>query len=193
MVLPGHIAGGYLAARGLLAFFHPGFDILETNALLVVGMLAAELPDIDLIRFYFEHKADSSNRKNDPNNKNNSDSHRDYITHAPFLWMVISLAIAATGYICGWIFISWIGWMVLSGTLSHFILDSLEHGVMWLWPSSSKRFVLKKDGPIDDVDARPGSPAHHARYIVQVYPKTLTFWFEIIITVLALLVFFKGF
>jgi hypothetical protein len=177
MVLPGHIAGGYLAARGLLAIFHPGFSSTEIDSLLIIGTLAGELPDIDLIKLYFDHKLERPNRVND---------HRIYFTHAPFFWLVISLLIVAGGYLAGSLFTEWIGWLVLVGSWSHLILDSLEYGVMWLWPWSNKCFALKKKVPIEDIAARPGSPSYHLQYINRVYWKTITFWSEIILTLAAL-------
>ena len=177
MVLPGHIAGGYLAARGLLAIFHPGFSSVEIDSLLIIGTLAGELPDIDLIKLYLDHKLERPNRVND---------HRVYITHAPFFWLVISLAIVAGGYLAGSLFTEWIGWLVLAGSWSHLILDSLEYGVMWLWPFSKKLSALKKEVPIEDIAARPGSPSYHLQYINRVYWKTITFWAEIILTLAAL-------
>ncbi len=166
MVLPGHLAGGYLATRALLAISHPGFSVAETDTLLIIGTLAGELPDIDLVRWYFDAKGD----------------HRDYFTHAPFFWLLISLAIAAAGYFFGSLFTEWVGWLVLAGSWSHLMLDSIEYGVMWLWPISSKSFVLKKEVPPENIAARPGSPSHHFKYVTGVYMKTISFWLEMIVS-----------
>ena len=135
MVLPGHLAGGYLAARGLLAVFHPALPPIEIDSLLIIGTLAGELPDINLIRLYFNYKLERPNRVN---------NHRVYVTHAPLFWLVISLLIVAGGYLAGSLFTEWIGWLVLAGSWSHLLLDSIEDGVMWLWPYSKKCFAMKK-------------------------------------------------
>jgi len=177
MVLPGHIAGGYLAARGLLAIFHPGFGSIETDSLLIIGTLAGELPDIDLIRLYLDHKLERPNRVND---------HRVYVTHAPFFWLVISLAIVTGGYLAGSLFTEWIGWLVLAGSWSHLLLDSIEDGVMWLWPYSKKCFAMKKGLSCEAITAKPGTPTYHLQYINKVYWKTVTFWVEIVLTLAAL-------
>ncbi len=179
MVLPGHLAGGYLAARGLIAVFHPGFSSTEIDALLIIGTLAGELPDIDLAKLYFDHKFAKPGRTND---------HRVYITHAPLFWLLISAIVAAIGWACGSLFIEWIGLFILSGSWIHLLIDSLEYGVMWLWPFSKKLFALKKEVPVEDIAARPGSPMYHALYIAKVYMKTVSFWAEIVITATALYV-----
>ena len=185
MVLPGHLAGGYLVTRGLLAIFHPGFSATEIDSLLIIGTLAGEFPDVDLIRLYFDNKPlDAKTTAS----KLTTD-HRTYITHAPLLWLLISLSTVVIGYLCSSIFTEWIGWLILAGSWSHLLLDSIEYGVMWFWPFSKRRFVLKKEMPPENIDARPGSLAHHFQYITRVYMKTVTFWAEIIVTLAALLAF----
>lgn len=163
--------------------FHPALPPIEINSLLIIGTLAGELPDIDLIRLYFDHKLERPGRVND---------HRVYITHAPFFWLMISLIIVAGGYLAGSLFTEWIGWLVLAGSWSHLILDSLEYGVMWLWPFSKKLFTAKKEVPSENIAARPGSPSHHFHYISKVYVKTISFWVEIIITLAAAYLFFTS-
>ncbi len=177
MVLPGHLAAGYLATRALLAIFHPGFSSTEIDALLIIGTLAGELPDIDLAKLYFDHKLKRPNRTND---------HRVYITHAPLFWLIISITVALVGFLVSSIFVEWIGWLIWAGSWTHLAIDSIEYGVMWAWPFSKKLFALKKEVPVETIDARPGSPKYHFKYIKEVYLKTVSFWAEIIITLAAL-------
>jgi hypothetical protein len=179
MVLPGHLAGGYLAARGLLAVFHPGFSTAEIDALLIIGTLAGDLPDIDLARWYFEGKGD----------------HRKYFTHGPFFWLLISLAIATGGYLSGSVFTEWIGWLILASSWVHLLFDSIEDGVMWLWPWSKKLFLLLRESPriivarAEKVTAPIGSLTNHFQYITRVYMRRPTSWVEITITIAAICLF----
>jgi len=133
MVLPGHIAGGYLAAEAILLLAHPALPASQLTALLIIGTLAGEAPDIDLIWFYLEHRF---------NKTVNVEGHRDYVTHAPLVWVIISLIIAVIGMAAHSVFTEYIGWMILAGSMSHFILDSIEYGVTWLWPLTNKNMLF---------------------------------------------------
>ena len=171
MVLPGHLAGGYLAARALLSLTHASFPPGQTTALLAIGTLAGELPDIDLVRFALD--------------KRDAD-HRDYFTHAPLFWLAIALVIALVGYAAGSPFSEFVGWLVLSGSWCHLLFDSVEYGVMWLWPFSVKRFALERRVPEEHIDAPAGSLRHHVAFMFGPYLKTWTFWAEIAVTLFAL-------
>ncbi|MDE2037948.1 MAG: metal-dependent hydrolase [Patescibacteria group bacterium] len=179
MVLPGHLAGGYLAAKALLAAAHASFTPSQTAALLAIGTLAGELPDIDLAFFYVAHVIRKDGTK---------DSHRDHITHAPAFWLAVSLVIAAAGYAAGSSFVAFIGWIVLAGTWSHFILDSIEYGIRWLWPFSDKRFCLR-EVPEAQIDGVKGSLTYYWRYIAdRRHLGRVTFYAEIAVTAAAIAV-----
>jgi membrane-bound metal-dependent hydrolase YbcI (DUF457 family) len=178
MVLPGHIAGGYLATKALLSLTHAALTPLQTQIVSVVGTLSGEAPDIDLIWFYFEKRRAKAPEKQ---------SHRDHPTHLPVTWLVISLSIMAIGYAAGSSFTGYIGAAVLCGSWSHLILDSIEYGVRWLWPFSNRRFCLK-DVSLPTSDRRPGSPAFYWEHIKTSYVKGLTFYVEIAVTLIALFV-----
>ena len=177
MVLPGHLAGGYLTATALLAVFHPDFSVAQTNTLLIIGTLAGELPDIDLFFFNIKYRHHTANR---------TDSHRNYITHIPFFWFIISFTISFIGLIFYSSFIEWIGLIILAGTFSHFILDSIEYGIRWLAPLSNKRFALQLEVPEKPTNDRPGSIRQYFHFLIRTYWKTKTFWLEIIVTITAL-------
>jgi hypothetical protein len=176
MVLPGHLAGGYLAARWLLAVFHPGFSQIEIDSLLIVGTLAGDLPDIDLAWYSFKHLVLKSQE---------NDDHRQYISHSPLIWLGISSLVVLFGLIAGSIFTQFIGWMILCGTWSHFILDSIEHGVMWLWPISKKKLYLR-DAPDPDLPGQKGGIKWYWDYIIKVYPYRITLYAEIVVTLAAI-------
>ena len=182
MVLPGHLAGGYIATTALLAVFHPDFSIVQTNILLIIGTLAGELPDIDLLKLYVDNKPNDKKT----NGKHTTDNHHSYITHAPFFWLIISLIIVACGFIAHSIFTQYIGWLIISGTWTHFIFDSIEFDVRWLWPFSNKYYSLIKREHTKNITARPGTFLNYIQFITQEYVKSITFWLEIIVTITAL-------
>ena len=195
MVLPGHLAGGYLAATVLLAIFHPDLSTNQINCLLIIGTLAGELPDIDLIFFNLAHR---KYQKNITQNTLKSDykiinSHRNYITHIPFFWLLISLAIVIIGQIFNSIFTEYLGWTILVGTWSHLILDSIEYGILWLSPFSKKIYAIKENTLQGNTPHRQGSLIQHFHFVITTYWKIYTFWIEIAISIVALIVLFKSF
>jgi len=182
MVLPGHLAGGYLATTALLVFFHPDLSTSQVNGLLIIGALAGELPDIDLIFFNLAH------RKN-----HKIESHRDYLTHIPLFWLLISTVVVVSGFIFNSVFIEYLGWIVLIGTWSHLILDSIEYGISWLSPISKKKFAIKNNTNKENIIYRQGSILQHFHFITTTYLKTTTIWIEILVSIIAITVFFKPF
>jgi len=183
MVLPGHLGGGYLAAKALLSLLHPAFSAAKINLLLIIGTLAGEFPDIDLIRAYCAGKSSREYKDED---------HRNYFTHTPFIWLLISLLVIFFGYVISSSFTRYIGLMILAGSWSHLLLDSIEYGVMWLWPFSKKRYSLIKKIPEANITARPGTIRAHLQFVEGAYLHTWTFWAELAITFVAIIVFFNS-
>ncbi len=177
MVLPGHLAGGYLATIALLTVFPSDLTINQINTLLIIGTLAGEFPDIDLLFFNLKYRHNTANR---------NDSHRNYITHIPFFWLVSSLIVVIIGIIFNSTFTKYLGWVILAGTWSHFILDSIEYGIRWFAPISNKRFAIKLEVPEKPTSDRPGSLKQYFHFLVQTYWKMSTFWLEIIVTIVAI-------
>jgi len=177
MVLPGHLAGGYLATKAIVAIFQPALNSSQVIWLYLIGTLAGELPDIDIAWFYLTRIVFKTNSK---------ENHREHATHAPLLWLALSLIIAAAGYILKDIFVQYIGWTILVGTWSHFILDSIEYGIRWLWPFSDKRLCFR-EVPDADIDAPKGSLSYYWEFVTGHYPRRLTFCAEIIVVVVAIL------
>ena len=182
MVLPGHLAGGYLVTKALLVILHPVFSVWQMRAIYVVGIIASELPDVDIGVLFVDHLF---SRKCD------KASHREYITHAPFFWLLISLTIVLVGYIFSDIFVQFVGWALLAGTFTHFILDSLEYGIAWLRPFSARRFFLREIAE-EKSSKTQGSLGYYWELICNYYIHNWTFYLEIAITVVAICIFIFG-
>lgn len=185
MVLPGHLAGGYLATTALISLTGWSFSINELNTLYIIGALAGEIPDIDLFAFYFENKFKTQSKEE---NGDKSHTHRKYFTHTPLFWIIASLSISILGMLFSSIFTFAIGLVILVGTMSHFILDSIDYGITWLKPFSQKRFsifpmeTIVKHSPNEIV----GSLSYYWNYLKSTYLKQATFYAEFLITVIAL-------
>ena len=143
-------------ARGLLFIevAHVGAQFTpltphQYTILLVAGVLSGDLPDIDVIWYFLRNKTVG------PEHLGN---HRHYVTHAPIIWLVLGIIVASISFLLGSLFWTTIGLMLWLGPWTHFLCDSIEYGVMWLWPISTKRYALLGEGPAE-VEARIGAKA----------------------------------
>ncbi|MFA6295551.1 MAG: metal-dependent hydrolase [Candidatus Paceibacterota bacterium] len=182
MVLPGHLSGGYLATYSLLALTHASFSPLQTSILYTIGIIAGEIPDIDLLFFYLEYRKDKIHK---------IFNHRYYITHTPALWLAISLLTIIFGLIFNSVFTIFIGLTILIGSWSHFVLDSIEYGIRWIWPISNRRFFIRDVPDSYIAGQRRGTFSYYWKYISSVYITRWSFYLEILITIVALLLAFK--
>lgn len=192
MVLPGHLAGGYIATTIVLNLLPASvqFSTDQLTILYIVGILSGEIPDIDLLLFYFLKK------KNKDQSKNN---HREFITHVPLFWFIISLIIFSLGFLFNSKFIEILALLLLAGTLSHFVFDSIEYGIRWIEPFSKKRLSLFKDSEktntnnIDEKNIAIGSISYYWNYIKISYIKSSTIYFEITVVIIAIIIFLSPF
>ena len=139
MLPPGHLAAGYLVATAYESIFHPVLTPGQNKGLLWIGALAGFIPDIDMFFAFIKIKAwriDSEKA-----------DHRAFFTHYPIIWLIMSLAIFIIGKTLSNVFIQSISIVIFLGTLSHFILDSLDsgNGIKWLWPFSNKLYTIKNN------------------------------------------------
>jgi len=181
MVLPGHLSGGYLATGAVLSLFSLPLSSAEINALYIIGTIAGEIPDIDLFAFYFEKKKDSHS---------SNDTHREYLTHTPFFWLIFSSIISLFGLIFSSSFVMILGLIVFVGTISHFILDSIDYGIVWFSPFYKKRFAIFEMKPIEVKSENEviGSLSYYWNYLQSAYLKQVTFYAEVLITIIAIFV-----
>lgn len=183
MVLPGHLAGGYLATTLLLA--SAGFPMkldADWTTLMIVGTLAGEAPDIDLL-FFNLHQRFSKN-------PSRYDNHREFITHTPIFWIALCSIMLIMGIFINSIFVQLLAQVILVGSLSHFLLDSLEDGIRWLYPLSSRLFYLRKVAE-HKVDGVKGTLRYYYKLLNRTFYKRITFYAEIIILIIAIWVAFR--
>ncbi len=177
MILPGHLAGGYLVTKALALVVNPAMSPEQMVAIFIIGTLAGELPDIDIaihiFTKYFTKRIDKPN-------------HREYITHTPLFWAIISGIISSIGYLINSDFVIFGGLIILAGTWSHLLLDSIEYGVRWLWPFSNKRYSIIKESTEKVVFNNPGSISYYFDVLKFSCGHKLLLYIEICITLLAL-------
>lgn len=183
MVLPGHLAGGYLAALALLTVGEPSITAAQASALLAIGAIAGDGPDIDLFLYYFNQRSKRPSA--------DSSGHRHYITHTPAFWLVLSLIIFGIGLIADSTFVQYIGWVILAGSWSHLLLDSIEFGVRWLWPIMKRRYyLLPGSNPV--IDEPKGTLRYYRELIRATAFRNVTFYAEITVTAIAIVVLFQS-
>jgi membrane-bound metal-dependent hydrolase YbcI (DUF457 family) len=136
MLPPGHVAAGYLVSLGVGAVLGNHFPELRTPAMIALGTAAAFLPDLDMIASFLKVKRLYFNKDwQKPEN-----NHRYYPSHYPLLYLVASGAIFLLGILLKKPMIETAAIMFLTGTWSHFLLDSWMVGIKWLWPWSGKNY-----------------------------------------------------
>jgi inner membrane protein len=124
----GHLPASYLWTRFLINHWKQVLNHMSAKKVIVFGMIASLLPDLDIIYFYFV-----DHRKH---------LHHGYWTHIPFFW----LAIFGIWLLIGLAFkrskIFGLGIIMGSNILLHMVLDTIVGKVRWLYPLSRHDFFL---------------------------------------------------
>ena len=179
MLWIGHIAFGYLSTK-LILIFAPQFSNSEYNLLMLIGIIASLLPDLDFIPFFIKHRSIKLQK-----NK----SHRKIYSHSPLLWtsiLIIAMFFTTSPlalFTC---------LVILVGSLSHFIADSIEYGIYWLWPFSSVKWRLRQARGSEPLDKENSILGYYTTFIKKVYIKNWTFYIELFIITIAILVFLNS-
>lgn len=171
MLPTGHVAAGFITAKILLHYTHTSFSQAEITQLLWWGTFFGFSPDIDVFYFFLKHKTLLVSGEDSHN-----DSHRKYISHAPSIWLCAGLLIYFVAPTAYWQYVGLLLWL---GSWSHFILDSVEYGIMWFWPFSSKVYALKSVNEKFAI-TEVGFIAHTMQFM-RLYSKRLSFYLELII------------
>ena len=131
MLPPGHIAAGYVTTKALLHYTHAQLTHHQQTVLLWWGSVLGLAPDFDVFYWLVKHRTLKAEHK--------TDNHRYFLSHAPILWLLaggLIFLLAPTEY--GKLF----GLLVWLCSWSHFVLDSIQYGIMWLWPLNKRIYCL---------------------------------------------------
>jgi membrane-bound metal-dependent hydrolase YbcI (DUF457 family) len=99
--------------------------------LMALGVFFGFAPDLDF--FYGFAKAKTWTATEQEFN------HRRYLSHAPILWLLLGGFIYFIGPHPFW---KEVGILLWIGSWTHFVLDSIESGVMWLWPFQTVQYAF---------------------------------------------------
>lgn len=179
MLPTGHIVAGFIVAHSLLAVTDPQLTPSQTQILLWTGAFFGFVPDLDMFYAFFKTKSFTV-----PAPKIN---HRFYLPHRPMIWLAVGVLVSVFASNPFWQLFGLLIWL---GTWSHFVLDSLELGVMWLWPLNTKFYALKDPG-IRENNETKGFFKSWIRHLTYFYPRqfTNTFILELIILATTLVIY----
>jgi len=180
MLPTGHIAGGYLVAQAVLALAHPALSVMEQQQLLWWGMFFAFAPDLDMFVVFMKTKRFVAS---------DDVSHRKFWSHAPILWLVGGLAIFFFGLVQRSVFIEYLGIIVWLGSWSHFALDTIQHGVMWLWPWGKEPVALFDRGIKDNIPLQVFLSYWVKSVKFYITRLAISFVLELVVIITALLVY----
>ncbi len=175
----GHLAAGYLTTIGVVKLVKPELDPGQINYLLALGAFWGFAPDLDQFWFFFKNKnflvAPPGATK----------THREFITHAPVVWLLAGLAFYLFGKSE---FVKLFGILVWFSSWSHFLLDSIAFGIPWLWPFTNKLYAIKDAGQ-NPICIEDKNFFQHSLKFLREYSKKISFYLEILIILTALIIF----
>ncbi|WP_435169448.1 metal-dependent hydrolase [Falsirhodobacter sp. 1013] len=117
-----HLPAGYLLTDRLTR------GLQRRRRLMGVGLVAAVLPDTDLLWFYLV---------NDRQNL-----HHDFLFHWPLFWVAVAALFWILGRLAGWRDGGVVAGVALASLLLHMVLDSVVAEIAWLAPFSDRTFGL---------------------------------------------------
>jgi hypothetical protein len=177
MLPTGHAAAGFITAYSFIKIVKPDLDPSQINQLLYLGAFFGFSPDLDEFWFFFKTKgllvAPADQKIN----------HRYYLSHAPVLWLIVGVIIFVFSSTAFWQSAGLLLWLC---SWSHFLADSIEYGIMWLWPFNGKLFAFK-DREINITIPERNFFKHSFTYL-KLYTTRLSFYLEVLFIVLAILV-----
>lgn len=173
MLPPGHVAAGFLSAQALLQTIKPGLSAAQEQNLLWWGAFWAFAPDLDIFWAFFKAKSFYYNQKD-------NSVHRQFLTHIPLLWLIPALLIYLFAQSQYWQMFGLVMW---AGSWSHFLLDSLEYGVMWLWPVNRQVWALKNSGVKHQFSG--DTFWDYWKNFLKYYCRSLTFYSEVAVLLAA--------
>lgn len=184
MLPTGHIAGGYLVAKAVLAIAHPALSVADQEHLIWWTMFFSFAPDLDMFIMFFKLKKFRGEHGH---------NHRTSWFHAPVLWLVAGLILSLIGWGMSRTFIEYLGLLLWLGSWSHFVFDSIQDGIMWRWPFSSEFVPLVGTMPDHNAPHPTGGFFSYWSGAVKSYAVTepWPFYLEFILIISALVVFFR--
>lgn len=171
MVLPGHLAAGYITTFFTITTLGYSFTPTEQTLLLSIGTLLGDAPDLDVFFNFLKNKSIKVFSLK---------GHRDHITHIPLLWLLIGAMVWLTSSSD---FYKTFGILLWLCPWSHLLCDSIftDTGVRWFAPFTQKSVMIFKKNNED-------FPTNW-KNLFHKYTQNPLFYIEFSLTILALTIF----
>lgn len=115
-------------------------------------------------------------------------NHRRFASHAPAVWFLLSSAVY---FLTTTTYGHYFALMMFLGSWFHFALDSIEPGIMWLWPFDKKLYSLFPARAPERPNAGSESVfAFYRRIFRENIMQTVTFRAEVCVVLIALIAAF---
>ena len=176
MLPTGHIAAGFLTAFGVIKILKPDLGPHQVNQLCMMGAFWGFAPDLDVFYSFAKQKSLLVSHSGTP-------IHRKFFFHAPMVWLILGLSIFLFG---SSVYLKTFGLIVWLASWSHFVLDSIEYGIMWLWPWKRKIYALWRAGEAWRIEEK--NFFKHSFKFLYFYSKRISFYLEIVIILSALII-----
>ncbi len=173
-----HAASAYVLAFFLLKILNPALGPEQLNHLLLWSLFWGVIVDWDMIVSYSMLRSLKMSTKI---------SHRRFPSHSPLPWLIISLTIYFLATTLYWkIF----GLVILVSTIAHLLGDSIEIGIMWLWPFSKKQYSLLAFKDSDFFRSERSLLKYYAKMYRHVYMRMGAFKVGLAMVVIAITTLF---
>lgn len=177
MLPPGHVAAGYLTAQAFITIVKPDLNQTQLNQLLMWGALFGFIPDLDVLYSFIREKALTV--------RHSENNHRKYYSHTPVLWLLAGVVVY---FVAPGSYGKMLGLLLWLASWSHFLLDSIQYGIMWLWPFSNRIYALKdREVEVKGSFTAPGFWGYWLTFM-KFYTRQISFYIEIFIILIALIV-----
>lgn len=161
-MLIAHLPVSWLATRKMLQLPGISFDIHFQRTLMIAGVVAGVLADLDLLYFFLvDHQ---------------QHLHHDYWTHLPLFWTMLFIAAIAACAVTHSRRLFNLSLIVYANLMLHMLLDTVTGKIKWGWPFVDHAFYLFE------------VPARFTPWIVN-FVLHWTFGMELALVVLALWIF----
>lgn len=183
MLPPGHVAAGFLTAHAMVKVLRPDLTAAELQQFLLLGAFFGFAPDLDTFVAFAKVKSLTFE-----GGVKDSANHRKFVSHAPVLWLLAGLLVY--GFADGE-FAKLAGLLLWLASWSHFLLDTIQYGIMWLWPVRSEIYAMLDRGVSVPVLAH-GFWGYWWGFLKS-YSRKTSFYLELLIIAIAAVVLFANY
>lgn len=173
-----HAASAYVLVFFLLKVLHPALNPEQLNHLLLWSLFWGVIVDWDMIISYSMLGSLKMSTRI---------SHRRFPSHTPLPWLALSLVIY---FVANTLYWKIFGLTILTSVIAHLLGDSIEIGIMWLWPFSNKQYSLLPFQDGEFFQNEKNLVTYYAKMYRQIYMRMGAFKVGLAMVAIALITLF---